>query len=130
MVFTNPIQFTDQLKEFVSGDTAIVFHAVWNDDQGYRRIKRELDTLEHYCMKTNRPCNILELRHHTLLKDFSDFKKKVTVDRGVAFYKKGELLLEMEGFDEDEFDKKCKKFDTMRPGKNNDDGCCSGCSIM
>ncbi|KAJ2238013.1 hypothetical protein H4R99_001543 [Coemansia sp. RSA 1722] len=129
MVFTDPIQSAKQLETFAKTAAAIVFHAVWDEEQGYRRIKRELEPLEIYCMKGNRPYNILELHSHGLLKDYSDFKKKPQVTRGVAFYKKGELLLEMKGFGEEDFDKACKKFDTMQPGKK-EEGCCSGCTVL
>ncbi|KAJ1719047.1 hypothetical protein LPJ53_006116 [Coemansia erecta] len=129
MVFTEPIQSEKQMETICKGDCAIIFHADILNELGYRDIKRDTEPLVEICYNEKRNYyHILDLTQHGLLKDFSDFKKVPEVKRGIAFYKKGELLLEMKGFDVEKFHKALKMFDEMSPGVKNES--CCGCNII
>ncbi|KAJ1858917.1 hypothetical protein LPJ73_001841 [Coemansia sp. RSA 2703] len=129
MVFTDPIISGGQMEKFCKGDLAIVFHADIETELGYRDIKRETEPLVIICEEVNRPYyNILDITQHDLLKDFSDFKKVPAVKRGIAFYRKGELMLEMEGFSVEKFHKALKMFDELVAGPKKES--CCGCNIM
>ncbi|KAJ2779233.1 hypothetical protein GGI15_003936 [Coemansia interrupta] len=129
MVFTDPIMSEGQMEKICKGDCAIIFHADIESELGYRDIKRETEPLVEICYNANRNYyHILDLTKHDLLKDFSDFKKVPDVKRGIAFYKKGELVLEMKGFEVEKFHKALKMFDDMSNGVKQTP--CCGCNIM
>ncbi|KAJ1719046.1 hypothetical protein LPJ53_006115 [Coemansia erecta] len=129
-MFTEPIQTGGVMKKKAKEARAIVFHAEMNADLGYRGIKKDTDPLVAICILENRMYfHILDLNKPDLLKDFSDYKKVPAVKRGIAFYKEGELLLEMKGFDEKKFKEALAQFDKMSPGNMGGGGCC-GCTIM
>ncbi|KAJ1858916.1 hypothetical protein LPJ73_001840 [Coemansia sp. RSA 2703] len=129
-MYTEVIMTDGQLKKIAKNDRAIVFHAEINADLGYRGIRQAIEPLIGICVVEGRLYfHILDLTKPQLLKDYSDYKKQPLVKRGVAFYKKGELLLEMDGFSEKKFREALVQFDKMQPGQFGNSGCC-GCTIM
>ncbi|KAJ2719613.1 hypothetical protein GGI07_005111 [Coemansia sp. Benny D115] len=132
MFFTKPILTGGQMEKAAKAKEAIIFFSTWRVEQGYRNIKaRTAPLVEHLVLKNRFIFNIVDLHEsESLIKDFSDFKHKVEVKRGVAFYKNGELLLQMPAFDLKKFIEFLEKFDKMSNTKKETPGCCAGCTIL
>ncbi|KAI7830782.1 hypothetical protein BX661DRAFT_89308, partial [Kickxella alabastrina] len=118
MFFTKPILTAKGMESFAKNNEAIVFHSTYDLEGGYRLIKKATTPLvRHLVLKNRFIFNILSLEKANLLKDFSPAKAEVKVKRGIAFYKKGALIAEMEGFDLTKFISELAKFE-KRPQRD------------
>ncbi|KAJ2851191.1 hypothetical protein IWW36_001330 [Coemansia brasiliensis] len=131
-MFVRPVISSDVLDELMGKPYLIVFFP-----------KAHVSTYLEFRYDTNPLCWYLigeNLKEFTALRGgwvtYLQQTRGVKISHGVAFFKRGVLKKEMEGFDEKKFKETLKEFDPLnpndppKPGEKSDDCCNCTCTVL